>query len=157
MAVFAGFVAADRDARLGSKDGFLKLDGDVFAKIRATLNAATAAAAATERISESEELAKDFAEVLEHRGIETRAGSGRVTDASMAEAVIERALFGVGKNAVGLGNFLEALLRIRIVGIAVGMVLHGELAIGALEFNFGDGAGDAEHFVIVAFCVRGQN
>jgi hypothetical protein len=37
------------------------------------------------------------------------------------------------------------------------MVLHGELAVRALQFNFGDGAADAQHFVIIAFCVRGQN
>jgi hypothetical protein len=37
------------------------------------------------------------------------------------------------------------------------MPLHGQLPVGALQFNFGYRAAYAKHFVIVAFCVRGQN
>jgi hypothetical protein len=37
------------------------------------------------------------------------------------------------------------------------MELQRELAVGALEFDFGDSAGHAQHFVVVAFGVRGQN
>jgi hypothetical protein len=37
------------------------------------------------------------------------------------------------------------------------MVLQRELAIGALEFDLSDGAAYAQHFVVVTFCVRGQN
>jgi hypothetical protein len=37
------------------------------------------------------------------------------------------------------------------------MMLHGELPVRALKFHFGHGTADAKHFVIIAFCVRGQN
>ena len=75
----------------------------------------------------------------------------------MAVAIIQRAFLGVGENRVSLGNFLKSLLRIRIIRIAIRMLLHGELAVSALQFNFGYRAAYAKHFVIVAFCVRGQN
>ena len=52
----------------------------------------------------------------------------------MAVAVVERALLRVGQDRIGFGNFLEAFFRVRIVRIPVGMVLHGKLAISALQF-----------------------
>ena len=75
----------------------------------------------------------------------------------MAVAVVDGALIGVGEHGVGFADFFEFFFRVRIVGIAVGMVLQRELAIGALEFDLGDSAGHAQHFVVVAFCVRRQN
>ncbi len=74
----------------------------------------------------------------------------------MAEAVIARALLGVGQNGVGLAALLEALFRLRIIGVAVRMVLQRELAIGALDLLIGGGAADAQHFVVIAFYVGGQ-
>ena len=58
---------------------------------------------------------------------------------------------------VGLADFLEFFFRVGIVGIAVGMVLQRELAIGALELDFSNRAAHAQHFVVVAFGVGGQN
>jgi hypothetical protein len=37
------------------------------------------------------------------------------------------------------------------------MPLHGQLAISALQFNVSHRTAHAKHFVIIAFCVRGQN
>jgi hypothetical protein len=37
------------------------------------------------------------------------------------------------------------------------MVLHGELPVSALQFNLGRRPGNRQHFVIIAFCVCGQN
>jgi hypothetical protein len=37
------------------------------------------------------------------------------------------------------------------------MVLHGELAVCALQFLVGDRASHRQDFVIIAFCVRSQN
>jgi hypothetical protein len=36
------------------------------------------------------------------------------------------------------------------------MILQCELAVGALEFYFSDRAAHAQHFVVIAFCVRRQ-
>ena len=75
----------------------------------------------------------------------------------MAVAVVERAFVRVGQDGVGLGDFFELLFRVGIVRIPIGMPLHGELAVSALEFDFSYRAAHAQHFVIIAFCVRGQN
>ena len=69
----------------------------------------------------------------------------------MAVAVVGGALFGVGEDLVGLGALLELSLGGGVVGITVGMVLHGELAVGSLELGVGGGAGDFEELVIVDF------
>ena len=68
----------------------------------------------------------------------------------MAEAVVHVALVGVGQHRVGLGRFLELVLRLLVAGVAIGVVLQRQLAVGALDFLIGRGLGDAEHFVVVA-------
>ena len=159
-AVFASFVAANRDLRLRAEECLLELEGQVFAKIGAALNAAaaaSAAAAATEHVAEAEELAEDVAEVLEDGGIEARGLPRAAAEAGVAVAVVGGALVGVGEHGIGFADFLEFFFRVGIVGIAVGMKLQRELAIGALELDFGDRAAHAQHFVVIAFCVRGQN
>ena len=75
----------------------------------------------------------------------------------MAVAVIESALLGVGEDRVGLGAFLEAFFRIRIIRVPVGMVLHGELSISALQLTFTHRTAHRQYFVVIAFSVRGQN
>jgi hypothetical protein len=37
------------------------------------------------------------------------------------------------------------------------MMLQGQLAISALQFRFCNGAAYPQYFVIIAFCVCGQN
>jgi hypothetical protein len=157
VAGIASLMTANVDASFDAEYGFFKLQSDIFAEVSAALHTAAAAASGSEGVSEAEELAEDFAEVLEGRAIKTSARRGRAADSRVAKAIVERALLGVAKNGVGFGDFLEFFFRIRIIRVAIGMPLHGELAIRALELNFGDGAADAKHFVVIAFCVRGQN
>ena len=69
----------------------------------------------------------------------------------MAVSVVGGALLGIGKDAVGFGRFLKLLFGGMIARIAVGMILQREFAVGALQFLLPRAAGDAEHFVIIAF------
>ena len=71
--------------------------------------------------------------------------------AAVAVLVVGRALLSVGQGLVGFLRFLELFFRFRIVRIAVGMVLHRQLAISLLDFFLRGVAVDAEDFVIVAF------
>ena len=71
-------------------------------------------------------------------------------EGGMAEAVIGGALVAVLEDLVGLVDFLEAVLAVGVAGIAVGVELHRELAIGGLEIGVGRAAFDAQHLVIVA-------
>src|SRR5207302_11044583 len=93
---------------------------------------------------------------LENGRIESHALSGGATKSRMAVAIVDRAFVSVGEDGIGLADFLEFLLRIRIIRITVGMVLECQLAVGALQFRLGHGASDAQHLVIVTFCVRSQ-
>jgi hypothetical protein len=70
-------------------------------------------------------------------------------DAGMAEPVVLGALGGIAQDLVGLGRLLEHVLGLRIVRVAVGVVLQGELAIGALDLVRRGAAADAQHFVVI--------
>ena len=155
MAVFAGFVAPYGDAGFGAEEGLLEFEVEILAEIGAALNPAAATATTAEHVSESEELAEDVAEILEDRRIETALGRTTVQP-GMPVAVVDGPLVGIRKHGVGFADLFEFLFRVRIVGIAVGMILQRQFAIGALEFRIGDRAGYAQHFVVVAFCVRSQ-
>jgi len=95
-------------------------------------------------------------EILEDGGIESRRSSRAAADAGVAEAVIQAAFFAIGEDGVGFRDLFEFFFRVGIIGIAVRMVHHRQLAIGALDLNIGGRAGDAEYFVKVAFCISCQ-
>ena len=71
-------------------------------------------------------------------------------DARVAVGVVAPALVRVAEDAVGLGRLLEALLGLLVAGVAVGVVLEGELAVGGLDLLLRGVARDAEHLVVVA-------
>ena len=73
-----------------------------------------------------------------------------VLEGSMAEAVIGGALVAVLEHVIGLVDFLEAMLAIFVARIAIGVMLHGELAERCLEFDLGAAAGHPQDFVVVA-------
>ncbi len=68
----------------------------------------------------------------------------------MAKPIIGGALVAVLEHVVGLVEFLEFVDAVLIARIVIGVVLHGELAERGLELDLGAGAGDAQHFVVVA-------
>ena len=76
VTIFASLVTANRHPGFRSEVSFLEFERQILAQIGAALNpAATASAGAgtpTKHVAESEELAEDIAEILEHRRIECR-------------------------------------------------------------------------------------
>src|SRR5204862_7176507 len=68
--------------------------------------------------------------------------------AMAAEAVVGRALVLVLQRLVGLGDLLEALLGVRLLG-DVRVVLARELAVGLLDLVVRGPARDAERLVVV--------
>ena len=75
----------------------------------------------------------------------------------MTKAVVRRTLFAVSENRVGFAALFELFFRVGIVGIAIGMVLQRQLAIGAFDLLIGCAPGYAQDFVVIAFYVAGQN
>ena len=63
-----------------------------------------------------------------------------VLECGMAETVIGGALVAVLEHVIGFVDFLEFVLAILVAGIAVGMPLHRELAIGGFQFAVVRGA-----------------
>jgi len=94
--------------------------------------AALASSAATSEDVEAEEVAEDVVEIVEDGFVEAAASVGG--NASVAEAVVSCALVAVGEDRVGLGGFLEAFFCGVISWVAIGVMLHGELAIGTFDF-----------------------
>src|SRR5438067_520318 len=68
----------------------------------------------------------------------------------MAEPIVQAALLGVGEDRVGLGGFLELFLRGVVARIAVRVMLHRQLAIGALDLGVGRRPRQFQDFVIIA-------
>src|ERR1051325_9479950 len=151
VAGFARAVARDFDLFLDAENGFLESDVEVVAQI------VTAAPAPPRAGATAEEFAEDIAEyVLEARGvkIETAGKRSAVAERGVTELVILRALLGIAEDGIRLRDFLEALLRLFVSGIAVGMILERQLAVGFFELFFVGVTGDTEDFVVIALAVQ---
>ena len=157
MARVTSFVPPNFDLLLSSEYRFVEFQVEVFAKIGSTLGPAAApASAASENITEAKKVPEDIPEILEDGGVKARRASTASAHTSVSEAVIERSFLAVRQNRVRLGDLLELVFRVGIVRIAIRMVRHRQLSVGALDLGIGGRTCDPEHFVIVAFAVVGQ-
>ena len=142
---------------LGAEHRLVKLQVQILAQVGATLGTTPATPAlAPKQIPKAEKLAKDVAEILEDGRIKPGSGSRRAAHARVSKAIVKRSLLAIGKNRVRFRKFLELLFRVRIIRIAVGMVRHRQLTVGALDFDLSRRPAHAEYLVIIAFCVGGQ-
>jgi hypothetical protein len=153
VARVAGLGLADGDLGLLSEDRVFQFNADVGAQISAALRACSPASSA-KRIAKSKEVTENFAEILEGGWIEPSCRSS--SDPCVTEAVILRALVLVRKDAVGFARFLELFFRAFVPRIAIRMILHGELAIGALQLLLGAASAYGKDFVIIALNVGRQ-
>src|SRR5262249_42268051 len=138
----AGFQTRDLDLRLEPGRGLLEGDLQLVLEILAARGARAAPAAAAR-----EEVLEDVLEEGSESGI---AEAGTHAGTCRAEAVEMRALVGIGQDGVGLVDLFELLLGLFVAAVAVGVVLHRELAVRLLDLGFARGAGDPEHLVVVA-------
>ena len=135
---------ADRGVLAG--EGLFQPDLEVVAQIGTAFAAIGTARPAAAGVAEEgiEDVRHEVGEV----GI--AAAPAALLEGGMAVAVIERALLPVGEDLIGLVDLLELDLGLQVAGILVRMVLHGQLAEGALQLDLRGGAADAEDLVIVA-------
>ena len=129
---------------------FLERDLEVVTKVPAALRPA-ASSGAPEQIAEAEdvaEAAEDVAEVGEDGRVEASARRG--AHALVAEAVVQTPLFRVGEDRVRLGALLELFLGRLVARVSIGMVFERQLAVRALDLDFGGCARDAQHLVVIA-------
>ena len=86
------------------------------------------------RAAHAEDALEDVGEGRAEIGAEAvRAAADALLEGGVAEAVVGGALVAVLQDVIGLVDFLELGLAILVAGIAVGMKLHGELAIRGLH------------------------
>ena len=145
-------LAGDRgrhfQARRLAGEGLLERDLQVVAQVGAAARGRSA------RPRRPMTVAEEIVEDVAHRGGEALAHAEPpppFSKAGMAEAIVGRALLRVRQRLIGLVDFLEADLRCRIAGIAVGMALHRRLAEGGFQLRIGGAAGDAKRLVIITF------
>jgi hypothetical protein len=75
----------------------------------------------------------------------------------VTEAVVDVTFFCIRQHGVSFTALFEFFFRVGVIGIAVGMELQRQFAVGALEFLVGCRAGYAQNLIVVAFSVAGQN
>ena len=106
--------------------------------------AAPATAAAEEHVEEVERrVEREVAEVGRRRAV-----------GDVPVRVVALPLLGIAEDRVRLTDLLELLLRHLVAVVAVGVVLHRELAIRRFQLFGRAVASDAEHLVVVALDCR---
>src|SRR5690606_6935744 len=133
----------DLDPALDAEHRFLELEFEQVAKVRAAPRATTA--------PHAEDVREDVPEDVAYVGVEAAARAVSAFARRVAVPVVQRALVRIGEDFIGLLGFLEALLRVRIVGTAIGMAFHRHATERLLELGSGYAAFDAEDFVVAAF------
>src|SRR5205814_3779525 len=131
------------DLFLDAGERLLERDGEVVAEVVAAVGsfaAATRAEAAAEKRVE---------DVRERHVREVDRGSAGA-DGGMAEKVVAPAALGVGENRVRLTRLFETVVGHGVVGVAVRMRVHRDLAKRQLEVLGRALPPDPEHLVVVA-------
>src|SRR5947209_6257039 len=128
----AGRLGGHGDRDLGPVDRLLEGDRDLGLQVAAALGGPLALGAPAARAPE--QVGQD---VAKGRGVESAAAKPAAGERPAGErpraAVVLLALLGVAEHVVGLGDLLEARLRLLIAGVAIGVVLARELAVGLLD------------------------
>ena len=109
------------DGRAGY--GFLEIHLQVVTQVRPGLGALPAAPLRAEYVAE--DTIENIAEAAESLGIRS---AGRCADTGMAELIVSSPFLLVAQDIVGFLRFLEFLLRLLVIRIAVRMVLHCQAA-----------------------------
>ncbi len=138
----------------GIRQADLEIEAQVGSPRRSLASAATAAAHAAGAEHVAEHLLENIGEVCGMAAAErtlSAAATHAALEGGMAHAVIGCALLAVGQHRIGLSDFLEFCFGLGVARIAVRVILHGELAIGAFQRLVVHALFDAQNFVIVAF------
>src|SRR5690606_9163358 len=123
--------------------GLFQRDLHIVAEIGPAVAAALTAAA-------PHHVAENILEDVGESAAATKSATARETailEGGVAEAVIGGALLRVAQRLIGFVDFLEAMFRRLVAGIAIGVAIHGQLAERRLQRLFIGAFGDAQNFV----------
>ncbi len=82
-------------------------------------------------------------------GPATATATVHAIQAGVPEAVVGRPLVGIAEHRVGLAQLLELGFGVGASAVAVGVMLHSELAVGPLELVVGCAPLDAQYLVVI--------
>ena len=163
-AVRAGLLTVQRDLFGAAVGGLLKGQDHIGLNVmalarRVGVGAGRAAEAAkAAEATAAEQITEDVAQIHTACAAKaaTKAAAGLAgpivgIDPSESELVIALALVRVGKNIVGLIDLLELFLGVLVAGVQVGVVLFGQLAVGAFDLGIGGVFADPQHLVVITF------
>ena len=126
-ACFAGDGSRHADLGFPTLESILDRDFEVIAKVRATRIRLGG-------VPTTHEITEHLVEYIGETGSETaRPGAGGTVESAVAELVVGGTFLIVLEDVVSLVDLLELLLGGVVVGIAIGVVLHRELAVGLLD------------------------
>ena len=139
VAHVAFFVSRNGQAFLHALGGFLKAD---FHRI---LQIGTLVILLPRTAPAAEHLAEDIAEIKALRAAETaRARTCALFERGMAVLVVHGAFLCVRQGVVGFLNLFKFFFGLLVALIAVGMVFHGQLAVGFFDFVVARSSGYAQ-------------
>ena len=145
LAFPATFRARETDLGIHPEDGVFEINLKLVLQIRATPR--TTPSSPSEKVSEAEKVAENVGKIAEIGRIE--AARSRAAKPLVPEAIIAASLVPIAQDAVGLRRPLELVLGLGIPRVAVRVILHRQLAVGALNLLIPRVAWDAELFVVV--------
>src|SRR6185437_16056081 len=135
------------DLRGLALESVFQADFHVVTQVGAALPAGAALAPAGHAEDAFEDVREGRAEI----GAEAVAAAHALLKSGVTEPVVGGALVAVLQDVIGFVQFLEAVLARAVAWIAVGVVLHRELAVRSLELGLAAGPCNAQNFVAVAF------
>ena len=152
VAGFAVFVAGELKGFFAAEGRFLKGNAQVVPQVVALHRRVPALGRAGPHAA-AEQLVENIAHAAEAAEIKAaRAAAEARLGPVEAELVVARALFRVAQHLVGFVQLLEALLRLLVVGVQVGVAFLGQLAVRLFNV-FGRGVlGNAHDLVVVSLC-----
>src|SRR5262249_34438068 len=120
----------DADRRLLAAEGLLERDLEIVAQVAAAARPALAAPAAHDI---AEHLVEDVGTTAGGEAEISGTAAPALLEGGVTEAIIGGALLIVFQDIVSFVQVLELLLGTLVARVAVGVMLHGELAVSPLE------------------------
>jgi hypothetical protein len=139
----------DLDLFFGSEYGFLEGQGHVEEKVIAGTGGRSGAGTPSSAKAKGEEILENIPERAEDIIEASNPAEPGTSQPFMTISVINPTLLGVPQNFIGLGSFLELLLRLLVSWIAIRVVLESELAIGLLYLLLTRLPGNTQDLVII--------
>src|SRR5690606_16981690 len=121
---FTTFFAWNLNGGFHPAEGFFERDLEVETQVAA----AHGPPASSPSAAKAEEVTEDVGEVAEDVRVHPRSTLRGTCHGGMTKLVVPRTFVRIGEHRVGLGRFLELLLSLGIVLIAIGMMLQRKLA-----------------------------